>query len=213
MEEQKSTFRYLVLVLVFLNMLFIMIAVNCVPPLFTEIVEQIPLSKAQMGSIMGVVTLASLFLAPIGGAIADKIGCRWTLGGSCLIVVISGGLRAFAVSPFQFIGLMFIFGIGAALFSPAVPKALGMWFPSNELARANGIVFTSMGIGAAIAMATATSFMSPNFGGWSGTMLVLGGISLVMAILWMIFYRDQKVGATLIRKKSLCWKTLRRYLR
>ena len=99
MEEQKSGFRYVVLMLIFLNMLFIMIAVNCVPPLFTEIIEDIPLSKAQMGSIMGVVTLASLFFAPVGGAIADKFGCRWALGGACFLIVIAGGF--FFIRPIQ----------------------------------------------------------------------------------------------------------------
>jgi cyanate permease len=111
-------------------------------------------------------------------------------------------MRTFSGSAFDLIALMFIFGIGAALFSPPVPKALGMWFPSSELAKANGIVFTSMGIGAAIAMATSASFMSPNFGGWRGTMVVLGGISLVMAILWIILYRDRPIGATTEKKKQ-----------
>jgi MFS family permease len=128
MEEQKSPYRWLVVTLLFLNLLFIIIAVNCIPPLFTEIVEQIPLTKTQMGTMMGVVTLASLFFAPIGGALADKIGCRWALGGSALIVVVAGGLRVYTQTSFELMALMFIFGIGAALFS-LLPWELGRLLP------------------------------------------------------------------------------------
>jgi cyanate permease len=67
-----------------------------------------------------------------------------------------------------------------------------MWFPPDELAKANGICISSMGIGGAIAMATAAGFMSPAFGGWRGTVVVLASFSLAMGILWVLLYRDKK---------------------
>ena len=74
MEERMYPFRWVVLALLFLSLFAATISMQCMPPLFSEITQQIPLTKAQMGTIMGVITLASLFFAPIGGALSDKLG-------------------------------------------------------------------------------------------------------------------------------------------
>ncbi len=204
MEEQKSTFRWLVLVLLFLNIFFAVLCMQCIPALFTEIVEQIPLTKVQMGTVMGVLTFASLFFAPIGGAVSDKIGSRWALGASVLIIAVAGALRAYVESANGLIVCMFFIGAGMAVIGPNMPKALGMWFPRKELALANGLCISGMGIGGAVAMATATSFMSPAFGGWRNTLLVIGIAVLGMGILWVFIYRDrEKEGAAEVKKQNM----------
>lgn len=194
MENKKSSFRWVVLSLLFFVLFFSVLSMNCIPPLFSEIQQQIPLTKAQMGTVMGMLALASLFFAPIGGALTDKIGCRWSLGGAALLIAGAGACRTFVGSVGELFVCMFFLGAGMAVCGPSIPKALGTWFPPQELAKANGICFSSMGIGGAIAMATAASFMSPAFGGWRGTVVVLGGLCLAMGILWMILYRDKTEG-------------------
>jgi len=175
---------------------------NCIPPLFKEIFEQIPLTKAQMGSVMGVLTLASLFFAPIGGGVSDKIGSRWALGVAVLIVAIAGASRFYVGSANSLIACMFFIGAGMAVLGPNMPKALGTWFPPKELALANGLCISSMGIGAAVAMGTSAGIMSPAFGGWRKTMVVIGGFVLVMGILWMFLYRDRKIEGASEKKKQ-----------
>ena len=51
MEEQQYAFRWVVLALLFLSLFAATIAMQCIPPLFSEITEQIPLTKAQRGTI------------------------------------------------------------------------------------------------------------------------------------------------------------------
>jgi len=194
MDQEKSSFRWIVLGLLFFGLFILTICMNCIPPLFKEIGEQIPLTKAQMGTVMGVVTLASLFFAPIGGGLGDKIGPRITLGAAIVIIALGGALRAFAGSAFTLTLTMFIVGAGIAIFGPNMPKALGMWFPKNELAMANGISMAGMGLGGAVGMATAASVLSPVFGGWRSTMVWLGVITLAVGIVWVIVFRDRKTG-------------------
>jgi len=201
MEEQTYSFRWVVLALMFLSLFAATIAMQCMPPLFSEITEQIPLTKAQMGTIMGVITLASLFFAPIGGALSDKLGARWAFGIAAIIVALSGGFRYVAGSVNDLIVCMFLIGAGMAMYAPNLPKALGNWFPKKDLAMANGISISGMGIGGAIAMVTAKSVLSPSFGGWRGTMVFLGGLVLLVAILWMIVYRDRPLEGAAQRKK------------
>ena len=201
MEEQTYPFRWVVLALMFLSLFAATIAMQCMPPLFSEITEQIPLTKAQMGTIMGVITLASLFFAPIGGALSDKLGARWAFGIAAIIVALAGGFRYVAGSVNDLIVCMFLIGAGMAMYAPNLPKALGNWFPQKDLAMANGISISGMGIGGAIAMVTAKSVLSPSFGGWRGTMVFLGGLVLLVAILWMVVYRDRPVEGAAQRKK------------
>jgi len=194
MQAEKSPFRWVVLALLLANILIATLAMNCIPPLFKEIGMQIPLTKAQMGTVMGALMLASLVVAPVGGAVSDRIGSRLGLGIAALIIAAGGMLRATAGSATGLTVHMFFIGAGLAIFGPNMPKALGMWFPKKELGLANGLCLAAMGIGGAIAMATAASFMSPAFGGWRGTMVYVGAVNLVAAVLWLIFFRDRSAA-------------------
>jgi cyanate permease len=146
-----------------------------------------------MGAIMGMFTLASLFFALIGGGISDRIGSRWAVGISVLIVAIAGALRAYAESAAHIMICMFTMGIGMAVFGPNTPKVLGMWFSPKQLATANGICVFGMGLAGVVAMGTAASFLSPIFGGWRNVMMVIGAFSVVTSLLWMILFKDVKI--------------------
>jgi len=200
MEAKISPFRWIVLILLFLNIFLCVIAIYSIPPLFSEIGKEIPLTKAQMGTVMGVVVLASIVFAPLGGALSDKIGSRWALGGSSLIIAAAGAFRTFSYSAIELVICMFFLGAGLNILFPNVPKVLGIWFPSHELARANGICMTSVGVGTSIAMATAVGFMSPTLGGWRGVVVSFSAVSLALGVLWVLFYRDNK-KETAVKKK------------
>lgn len=213
MEEQKNSFRWVVLALLFLSLFTAALSMQCIPPLFSEIVKQIPLTKAQMGTVIGVLTLASLFFAPIGGALCDKLGSRWALGLAAVIVAASGAFRYFAVDVTDLIVCMFILGAGMAMYGPNMPKTLGTWFPREDLAMANGISIAGMGIGGAIAMATASSVLSPGLGGWRNTMVLTGGLVLAVAILWMILYKDRSADAAAARKEQNVFENFKKVLK
>jgi len=191
MEEGKSSFRWIVLALLFLSMLIATMSMNCIPPLFKEIMEEIPLTKVQMGTVMGVITLASLFFAPLGGGLGDKFGPRWTLGLAIVIIAAGSALRAAAGNVFSLTACMFIMGAGVAVFGPNLPKALSMWFPKNEMAMANGISMAGAGVGGAVGMAVAASIMSPLFGGWRPSMVWVGVFMLGAGVLWVLIFRDK----------------------
>jgi cyanate permease len=194
MTEQPPRFRWLVLALLFLNIFFATVAMQCVPPLFKEIAQQMPLTKAQMGLIMGALTLASLIFAPIGGALSDRIGSRWAFGMAILIIAGGSALRAAAGSVTSLVCFMFIMGAGIAVVGPNMPKALGMWFPKSELAMANGIAMASMGIGGALAMGISATVLSPVLGGWRNIMMIVSVFVLASGVLWIFFFREQQAA-------------------
>jgi MFS family permease len=124
MEDQKSSFRWFVLILAIANLLVGIIAKESIPPLFLEIQKQIPLTMTQMGTTMGIVSLAALFFSVFGGALSDRFGSRMVFGGSILIIAVSGGLRGIAGSAYEFIAMMFVLGAGVAIIGPSLLKAL-----------------------------------------------------------------------------------------
>ena len=144
-----------------------------------------------MGIIFGASPLMSFFLAFTAGAISDRFGSRWVVGGSLFIIAFAGGLRAVAGSAIELMIYSFIMGVGLAISGPNIPKVLGMWFPRDELGKANGIVMSAIPFGGALTIAIAADFMSPAFGGWKGVMVAVGCICLGIAVLWMFLYREK----------------------
>jgi cyanate permease len=194
MEESKDSFRWVVAILLLLNIFSIYLSINCIPPLFKELGEEIPITKSDMGMIVGVALIASLFFSLIGGGVSDKIGSRWSFGVAIIVVAIAGALRSIVGSSFGLVVCMFLVGVGLAIAGPNIPKALGMWFPSKELATANGISMLGLGLGGAVGMGTAAGILSPALGGWRNVMVAIGGFTLITGILWIVFFKDVKTN-------------------
>jgi cyanate permease len=213
MAEQTVPYRWAVLALLFLNIFITTVSMNCMPPLFQEISRQMPLSKAQMGTVMGMLTLASLFVAPLGGIISDRYGSRWALGLASLLVAFAGAARGYASSVSGLTICMFFIGAGMAVIGPNMPKAIGMWFPRHEVARTTGICLSAMGIGGAVAMGTASSYLSPAFGGWRNTLLVIGCCVFIMGILWIMLFKDRDSGGATEKKKHRMFASFKNILR
>ena len=192
MAKNKTWFPWLVLILLYLNIFFAAMAENCMPPLFSEILKDIPMSKAQMGGVMSMFMVASIFFAPVLGALSDRIGCRWIFGIAGIVVAAAGGLRYFANSTQDLFVCMFFLGAGYAALMTLFPKVLGSWFPPKMLATVTGICFSSFVLGLAIAMSTSAGLLSPAFNGWRGVTVALGAVCMVTGILWMILYRDRQ---------------------
>ena len=149
---------------------------------------------AQLGMVIGVIPLASLIFAPLGGGLSDKLGSRWVFGAGAVLVAVAGGLRYFAGSVATFTLCMFFIGAGIAIFTTLIPKVASTWFPPEELAKANGIGMSSMQLGGAIGMSLAVGVLAPAFGGWRGTMVAVAVASLAAGMIWVLFYRDKEAA-------------------
>ena len=201
-DDQKSPFRWAVLSILFLNVFIVFLGVQCIPPLFKEIGAEIPLTKVQIGLIMGILTLPSIIFSPVCGAITDRIGSRWTFGLAIIITALAGVLRGFADSPNELVACMFVIGIGTTAIPPNISKSLSMWFPKNEFAMASGIALLAMTLAAALAMALAAGILSPFLGGWRNVMIVSGILTAITGLIWMVLFRDRKVQDAPKAKKA-----------
>ncbi|HET7204662.1 MAG TPA: MFS transporter [Steroidobacteraceae bacterium] len=166
------------------------------PVLFHEISGPAPtglgLSLVELGAIWGTFPLAVAFFCIPMGMGADRYGVRLIVGIGVLVAAAAGALRGTSTGFAPLLAWMFLFGVGYSTIGPNLPKMVGMWFRSSELGLANGIILGSYGLGAGLAITFGGSLVSPALGGWRNTLYVLGALSLIIGILWIVAIRDQK---------------------
>ena len=202
MEEKKGSFRWVVLVLLFLCIFATCLSMNTISPLFKEIQREIPITKTDMGMIIGITLVASIFLSLIGGGISDRIGSKWVLGAALIITAIFGALRSIAGGLYSLLAFTFLMGGGTALVLPNVSKVVGMWFSPKELGTANGICMFGLSFSTAVGMALAAGVLSPAFSGWRNVMVALGVFTLVIGILWLAVFKEKKIDRPGTTKKQ-----------
>ncbi len=190
MDQKEGFYPWLVVFILILNLFFSFVSLYAVPPLFSEIMGEIALTKTQMGLIMAVSTISAIFCTPIAGALSDKFGCRWVAGLGIITCSVFGALRYFVDSALTLAMCMLLVGAGVSALFALMPKVLSTWFPSKRLATVNGICFSSITIGTAFAMGTSAKILSPAFGGWRPTMVVISVVLLLTGIIWLLVYRD-----------------------
>jgi MFS family permease len=169
------------------------------PVLFYEISRPMPpglgLSLVELGAIWGTFPLAVAFFCIPMGMAADRYGVRLTVGIGILVAAAGGALRGTSTGFAPLLAWMFLFGAGYSTIGPNLPKLVGMWFRSKELGLASGIILGSYGLGAGLAITFGGSYLSPALGGWRNTLYVLGALSLVIGIVWIVAVRDRKANA------------------
>ncbi len=169
---------------------------TCIPPFLTTIANELNINSTQVGLAWGMIGLGALLFSIIGGLISDRIGVRWTGFIGLLLLAVSGALRGLAETYLPFLGAMFLFGVSMGLARPNFPRALSQWFPPGRRGMANGIAVAGGAFGAAMAMAISASILAPWLGGWRHIVLILGGITLLLAVLWLLLVRERVLDET-----------------
>ena len=164
---------------------------NCIPPFLTTIAEELNLNSTQIGLAWGMIGLGALLFSIIGGLISDRIGVRWTGCIGLFLLALGGAFRGLAHAYLPFLGAMLLFGVAMGLALPNFPRALSQWFPPNHRGMVNGIAVAGSAFGAAVSMAISASVLGPWLGGWRNIVLILGGITFVMAVLWLILVKER----------------------
>lgn len=196
LDEQKLPFRWVVLLLaVLVNLFVIGMGLSCMPTLYGEIVQTIPMTYTQWGTIWGIRSVPMMVFTLIGGMAADRIGIRVTIGLATIFMGIFGIGRAFAQDFNQLFWTMFLIGISSSFLMPNLPKALGHWFPSGELGLANGLLIAGVCVGSGSALMLSGIYISPLLGGWRNVMWLYGIIAVGLGAAWLWIIREGGVSA------------------
>ncbi len=190
-SEKQSNYRWYILAIATLTLSLVASAPRqCMPVLFKEISEDLGLDLVQVGTVWGMNALAGAVAGLLGGLVVDRFGIKRTLVTACLLIAIVIALRGFTWDFMSLSVAMFLFGIFASLVPKAGHKSSAIWFPSNRLGMANGILSIGMTMGSMMGSMISATILSPLLGGWRNVFFLYAAAPLVLSLLWLTTGRE-----------------------
>jgi NNP family nitrate/nitrite transporter-like MFS transporter len=171
------------------------IPVSSMPVLFEEISLDLDLGLVQIGAVWGMIGIAGVFVALLGGVLGDRFGVRLVLGLGCVLVGVLGAARGLSVGFISLTVSMFAFGLIRAIIPINVHKAVSLLFRGRNLGMANGVVSMGMGIGLMLGPLLSATLLSPLLGSWRQVLFLYGAVAVIVAVLWLLFGRMPQAGS------------------
>lgn len=156
------------------------------------IATDLALSDKSMGAVFSAFALGYALAQIPSGWFADRVGPRIALTAVVSVWSLFTGLTGAATGFTSLLVIRFLFGIAEAGAFPGSARSFFNWLPVEQRGLANGIIFSGSRLGAAVAF----PMMAALFGsfGWRGSFVVLGAITALWAVFWMIWFRDYPPG-------------------
>jgi MFS family permease len=161
------------------------INVNTAGPVFQK---DLHLSTSDLGWVFSAFGWAYLVLQVSGGWFSDRFGARLTLtfcgiiwAGATILTGLAGSLTTLILA-------RVVLGLGEGATFPTATRALSDWAAASKRGFAQGITHAFARLG---------NFFTPplvawliRVSSWRDSFIILGGISLVWALAWWLYFRD-----------------------
>ena len=144
------------------------------------------------GALMGILASAYFYSYALmqipAGLLSDSWGPRRSVTFFFIFAAVGSVLLGFAQTVGMAIAARVLVGLGVAMVFVPTLKILTNWFESEKFVRMTGILMSMGGVGAYIA-ATPLALLSDAMG-WRGSMIVIGGATLVVAVAVWLLVKD-----------------------
>lgn len=177
--------RWLALALIFITRVSMGVQFQSIASVGPLVVDDLRLSYAQLGTLVGLYLLPGVALALPGGLLGRRFGERRTVIGSLAVMALGGLLTAWSETFVVAATGRLVSGGAAVLMNMAIIKLTADWFAEREMATAMAVMLTAwpVGVGAAVttlgAVATATSWR---------TSIVVASMTALLGIAVMAFF-------------------------
>jgi ACS family glucarate transporter-like MFS transporter len=157
------------------------------------IANEFHLSQVQLGFVFSAFILGYAAGQAPAGWLADRFGPRlillvgavWWAVFTTAITLLSPGMGALLWAA---IVIRFLLGAGEAVVYPASNTVVAAWIPSSERGKANGLIFSGVGLGSGITPPFISYLMS-NYG-WRASFWASAGLGLVAGAIWYFVARN-----------------------
>jgi MFS family permease len=185
--------RWLALALIFVTRVSMSVQFQSIASVGPLVVDDLHLSYAQLGTLVGFYLLPGVALALPGGLVARHFGERRTVVWSLGIMVLGGLLTAWSDSFVMAAAGRVLSGAGGVLMNMALLKLTADWFAERELATAMAVMLTAwpLGLGAAVASLGALGAATS----WRMSIVVASATALLGMALMALVFRDPPVRA------------------
>ena len=150
--------------------------------------KDLGLSATELGLVFSAFAVPYGFLQPFGGWFGDRFGPRWVLFAFGALWAAATACTGLANGLATLLVARFLLGLGEGATFPTATKAMAIWLPARRRAFGQGITHSFARIGNAIAPPIVGYFMIAY--SWQMAFYVLGAISFVWVVWWVVFFRD-----------------------
>ncbi len=155
----------------------------------TDLMRAFAITAASLGSLVAIYPYVFAAMALVAGSLADTLGPRWTIAAGG--VTMGGGAVVFGLAPtfeVAFAGRLLV-GLGASVLLVAWLSLASAWFRPDEFATISGWTQTVGNVGA-LAAASPLALLVEALG-WRQTFVMIGGVTLVLAVVAAGLIRDR----------------------
>jgi sugar phosphate permease len=150
--------------------------------------QDLHLNNAQVGLVFSAFAYPYLFFQIIGGWVSDRFGARLTLTVSAVIWATATLLTGFVGSLAAMLVARVMLGFGEGATFPTATRAMSDWTVQGERGFAQGITHSSARLGNALTPPLVAWLIV--LVTWRGSFIILGIISLIWAVAWAWYFRD-----------------------
>ncbi|XP_046405692.1 putative inorganic phosphate cotransporter isoform X2 [Ischnura elegans] len=125
-----------------------------------------------------------------GGRVAELFSAKWVMWGAVVVNVVFTLLTPLAsyLSYIAVLAVRVIEGIGGGVTLPALHVMIARWTPPQERSRISAIVYAGTALGTVLSI-TLAGLLAGQIN-WEAVFYVMGGLSCIWCVLWIIFVYD-----------------------
>jgi len=176
--------------------------------LAVTIQREMHLSDVQYGYVVQSFLFSYMIMYVVSGRLVDRYGARRTQGAFLLCWSIVNALTGFATGFGSLAACRTALGAAEPGNYTASLRAVGDWFSAKQRAIAVGMYSMGGTLGAAIAVPL-TVGLTLRYG-WRSAFIVTGAIGAIIALLWLMIYRDPTNNAVTLRPSTVPWRIVLR---
>ncbi|WP_296581438.1 MFS transporter [Xanthobacter sp.] len=165
--------------------------------------QQLGLSKAAAGTILGAFGLGYAVTTLIGGFAVDRYGARIVLSIAAVLWSLSIGLTGLASGFLTLYLARTLLGMAEGPNFSAVTGAVERWLPPARQASALSYALVAVPVALACGGPIVTQLLAAL--GWRGTFAVLFALSLVWVPLWYVLFRDDPAQSRHVNAQELAF--------
>jgi MFS family permease len=150
--------------------------------------KDLGLTNTQLGFVFSAFAYPYLLFQIFGGWVGDKFGARMTLFICGLIWSVATILTGFVDSLYALFAVRVLLGFGEGATFPTATRAMQYWTPTGGRGFAQGITHAFARLGNAVTppMVAALTIAYT----WRGSFIILGCVSLLWVLAWVIYFRN-----------------------
>lgn len=182
----RHPYRWAILAGVWLVYFSFSLTVFAMAPMVHRISQDLGLTHAAMGSVLGAWPLVYIAAAIPCGAFLDRVGAWRGLFIAAVVMAASGALRGLAGGHLSLFLAVALFGLGGPMLSTGAPKLIALWFTGAQRGLAMGIYFTGTALGGVTSLSLTNSVVLPLLGDdWRPVLFAYAGFAFAAGLIWL----------------------------